>query len=194
MESITNGGLWEVGFGKTPLCIHFSIILKQCITAMIKKTNKNWGQAMVNFHSSYDRLYPLVINPHHACSHWLTLLPRLTVVNDRFQNISDSLESGPDGAGWGEWKWGKCGEMSQWGITSQTALVSEGLTSPVPEIASLSSILINLAWSPLQLLNSSSTLEGRDASSGITQSLRGSPPSAQVEVSSPPLARRMKER
>lgn len=119
MESITNGGLWEVGFGKTPLCIHFSVILKQCITAMIKKTNKNWGQAMVNLHSSYNRLYPLVINPHHACSHWLTLLPRLTVVNDRFQNINDSLESGPDGAGWGEWKWGKCGETSQWGITSQ---------------------------------------------------------------------------
>ena len=76
----------------------------------------------------------------------------------------------------------------------KTALVSEGLTSPVPESASLSSISINLAWSPLQLLNTSSTLEDRDVSSGIAQSLRGSPPSAQVEVSSPPLARRMKER
>ena len=85
-----------MGFGKTPLCIHFSIILKQCITAMIEKTKK-WGQAMVNFQSSYDRLYPLVINPHLACSHQLTLLPRLVVVNDKFQNSNDSLESGPGG-------------------------------------------------------------------------------------------------
>ena len=120
--------------------IHFPIILKQCITAMIEKTKK-WGQAMVNFQSSYDRLYPLVINPHLACSHWLTLLPRLIVVNDKFQNSNDSLESGPGGAGWSEWKWGKCREMSQWGITSQTALVSEWLTSPLQEITSLSSIL-----------------------------------------------------
>ena len=87
-----------MGFGKTPLCIHFSIILKQCITAMIEKTKK-WGQAMVNFQSSYDRLYPLVINPHLACSHRLTLPPRLVVVNDKFQNSNDSLESGPGGAG-----------------------------------------------------------------------------------------------
>lgn len=131
---------------------------------------------MGNFQSSYDRLYPLVINPHRACSHWLTLLPRLIVVNDKFQNSKDSLESGPGGAGWGEWKRGKCGEMSQWGITSQTALVSEWLTSPLQEITSLSSILINLAWSPLQLLNTSSSLEDKDASSGIVQFLRGSPP------------------
>ena len=52
---------------------------------------------MVNFQSSYDRLYPLVINPHLACSHRLTLLPRLVVVNDKFQNSNDSLESGPGG-------------------------------------------------------------------------------------------------
>ena len=54
--------------------------------------------------------------------------------------------------------------------------------------------LENLAWSPLQLLNTSSSLEDKDESSGFAQSLRGSPPSAQAEVSSPALARRMEER
>lgn len=139
--------------GRLSLWLHFSIIWKEivhmnpyCSDKGNKQTNKeSSGHAELSI--NYLMLYALGIKSYNASSHCLTLLPssRLSVTGSRTEVTSWEVDRmGLDGRRWYV-EVGKCWETSQWGIVSQTALLSELPAVPAQEITGLSSILISLA-------------------------------------------------